>query len=127
MVKKIAFVLVGILVTAGLFAHDLQGKDIVEKGHYRVLTGTLTVDDDELYIDAAEGIYLIHKGPEWYAEEIGFHIASGKSAKVKGFVEGQDISPATITVDGKIYTFRDSYGRPGWAGRGNRDNRRDET
>ena len=68
MVKKIVFVFVGILMTAGLFAHDLQGKDVVEKGRYSVLSGTLKVDEDELYVATDEGTYLIHKGPEWYAE-----------------------------------------------------------
>jgi hypothetical protein len=124
MVKKISFVLLGILMTAGLFAHDLQGRDVVEKGRYTVLSGTLRVDEDELYIDTDKGIYLMHLGPEWYAEEIHFPRTTGKAAKVEGFVVDGDISPTTIAVDSVTYSFRDNTGRPGWAGRGNRDNRR---
>ena len=127
MVKKITFILLGILVTAGLYAHDLLGKDVVEQGRYSALSGTLRVDEDELYIETDGGTYLIHIGPEWYAEEIGFPQTTGKSARVKGFVADQDISPTTIAVDGKTYIFRDRFGRPGWGGRGNRDNRRDDT
>ncbi len=127
MVKKITLILLGSLMTVGLYAHDLTGKEVVEKGRYSVLSGTLKVDEDELYIDTDKGTYLIHIGPEWYAEEIGFPQTTGKSARVKGFVEDQDISPTTIAVDGKTYIFRDRSGRPGWGGRGNRDNRRDDT
>jgi hypothetical protein len=117
MTKKITIILLMVsTVTAGVFAHDLKGKDIAETGKIVIVKGVLNLEDNELYLKTDDTIYTIHLGPEWYAEEIGFPKSSGESATVEGFAVAEDIAPLTIVVRGKTYTFRDEDGAPAWAG-----------
>lgn len=125
MFKKIFMILIGAFLALTAFTADLKGKDIVNGGRLVALNGILRIEDEELYLDAEGKTYQIHKGPEWYSEEIGFSKTSGKTASIEGFLMADDISPVTISVEGKIYRFRDSHGFPLWAGRGNLSNRAD--
>ena len=125
MFKKIFMILIGTFLALTAFAADLKGKDIVNGGRLAALNGILRIEDEELYLDAEGKTYQIHKGPEWYSEEIGFSKTSGKTAVIEGFLMADDISPVTISVEGKIYRFRDSRGFPLWGGRGNLINRSD--
>ncbi|GAH58155.1 unnamed protein product [marine sediment metagenome] len=125
MFKETFIILIGAFLALTAFTADLKGKDIVNGGRLASLNGILRIEDEELYLDAEGKTYQIHKGPEWYSEEIGFSKTSGKTASIEGFLMADDISPVTISVEGKIYRFRDSYGLPLWAGRGNLSNHSD--
>ncbi len=43
---------------------------VVDQGTLMTLSGTLGIDGDELYPEADGETYLIHIGPEWYAEKM---------------------------------------------------------
>ena len=122
MLRKIF--LISVLVAAGfsLFAgeHDLKGRDIAERGEKVELSGIFKVDDNELYLVTDSKELIIHLGPQWYSDEIGFSGKDWVEGTVKGFFYEQEISPITIQVDGKIYSFRDEDGLPAWRGRGER-------
>ena len=128
MIRKILVVAVGICIAVGAFAHDLTGNEVAEKGRLMTLIGILENDGDELYLTADGGkTYLIHIGPEWYAEKIGFlsvaeRAKTSGAATVRGFVYAEDISPVYIALDGKYFAFRHENRAPMWAGRGNRRN-----
>ena len=123
--KKVSTILLMVFVAAAWgFAHDLEGKDIAAEGTIISVAGSLKVEEDELYLKTKEAVYLIHLGPEWYSEEIGFAKVDGRSAVIEGFAVSEEIAPVTILVDGNIYTYRQENGLPAWAGRGNRDNQK---
>lgn len=85
-IKKALVMTVGICIAAGAFAHDLTGRDVADHGELMTLTGVLRSDGNELYLKADGTTYLIHMGPDWYAEEIGFPAETGKAATISGFV-----------------------------------------
>ena len=124
MTRKILFILIGLLITAGIFAsdHELTGRDIVAKGSVRILEGTFETEDGEWYLRIKDQSYAVHKGPDWYTEELGFLPPEGKQVVIEGFVLDNAISPCTITVEKTRYAFRSLEGRPLWSGRGNRQN-----
>ena len=124
MTKKILFILVALLTTAGIFASDsdLTGRDVAEKGSVHTMKGVFEMEDGEWYLRIKDQSYEIHKGPDWYTEEIGFLPPEGKHAVVEGFVFDNAISPCTITIENTRYAFRNLEGQPLWSGRGNRQN-----
>ena len=127
MIRKTLVVVVGVCIAFGAFAHDLTGRDVADRGKLMTLSGIFESDDDELYLTADGKTYLIHIGPEWYAEKIGFlsvaeRAKTSGAATVRGFVYAEDISPVYIALDGKYFAFRHENRAPMWAGRGNRRN-----
>ncbi len=60
-------------------------------------------------------------GPTFYREEVGFDPEVGDELTVTGFHEDGEFKVMSILdASGTPLIFRDEYGRPGWAGRGNR-------
>jgi hypothetical protein len=113
----LAFVL---LVSISIFA-DMKGRDVVDKGEVSEVSGVLTNDGSEWYLDASNKKMLIHLGPEFYRDEIGLKLEEGKYIDITGYVYEDEVTPVSVNYDGKEFTFRDEVGRPAWAGRGNRD------
>ena len=126
MTKKTLFILISILMATAVFASDseLTGREIASKGSIRILEGTFEIEDSEWYLRTEDQFYIVHKGPDWYTEEIGFLPPEGKQVLVEGFVLGDVISPCTITSKNTLYAFRSQEGYPLWGGRGNRSNER---
>ena len=88
------------------------------------VTSTVVAMDEHIIIEIAGGTELeLGMGPTFYREEIGFSTEVGAELIVTGFHEDSEFKVLSI-VDGNDaeYMFRDEYGRPGWAGRGNRQN-----
>ena len=117
-----------LFITAGVFASEteLSGRDIAANGSLRILKGTFEIEDDEWYLQTDDQLYIVHKGLDWYTEEIGFLPPVGKQVIIEGFVLGDEISPCTIKVGNASYAFRSSEGYPLWGGRGNRSNERSD-
>ncbi|MBN1699439.1 MAG: hypothetical protein JW881_18100 [Spirochaetales bacterium] len=115
--------LVMALVIAAAFYGTAEGRDVVDRGEYHELDGTLYSDGAEYYLDTGSVVYSIHLGPDWYSTEIGFPADVRDHAVVKGFVCDMDAAPVAITLADEVYAFRGDDGRPLWAGRGNGRNR----
>jgi hypothetical protein len=118
--KIILVFVVILLVTISVFA-DMKGKDVAEKGQVSDVSGVLSTENNEWYLNSSDKKMIIHLGPEFYRDEIGLKLEENKKIEINGFVYQDEVTPITIKFDGKEYMFRDQYGRPGWAGRGNRD------
>lgn len=124
---KKAFLLIGILVllfvsSTSIFA-DLRGRDLTTKGEIKTFTGVVKIENSEWYLLSGNNKYLVHKGPEFYLEEIGIIINENDTISVNGYVVNNEITPIKITSNQKDYSFRDNSGRPLWAGRGQGRNR----
>ena len=126
MTKKTFFILILLLITAGIFASEteLSGRDIVSNGSLGIIKGTFEIEDDEWYLQTDDQLYIVHKGLDWYTEEIGFLPPVGEQVIIEGFIFKNQISPCIITSGNKPYAFRSSEGYPLWGGRGNRSNER---
>jgi hypothetical protein len=126
MTKKILLIFIILLISVGLFASDteLSGKEIAANGSLLTLSGTFEMEDDEWYLQTDVKLYIIHKGLDWYTEEIGFLPPEGKQVTIEGFVLENEVSPCTIFSENTSYAFRSSEGYPLWGGRGNRSNER---
>ena len=126
MTKKTLLILILLLIAVGLFASDteLSGREIATKGSLLTLTGTFEIEDDEWYLQTDDQLYIVHKGLDWYTEEIGFLPPTGKQVIIEGFVLKDEISPCTIVSENISYAFRSTEGYPLWGGRGNRSNER---
>ena len=113
-------------MATAVFASDseLTGGEIASKGLVCTLEGTFEIEDSEWYLRTENQFYIVHKGPDWYTEEIGFLPPEGKQVVVEGFVLEDVISPCTISIKGTQYAFRSLEGYPLWGGRGNRSNER---
>ncbi len=124
---KRTFLLIGILVllfvSSALIFADLRGRDLTLKGEIKTLTGVVKIENSEWYLLSGNNKYLVHKGPEFYLEEIGLNINENDRIAVNGYVFENEITPVKITVNQKDYSFRDNSGRPLWAGRGQGRNR----
>jgi hypothetical protein len=121
MVKKILIItLIFSVVAAVLFAHDITGKDIVNRGNMVVLDGTLQYESPDWYLYTEDVSYLLHFGNREYQETTGIVLEDGIRCEIKGVVEGSDIAVISATIDGKSYAFRNDDGTPLWAGRGRR-------
>jgi len=99
-------------------ASDRTGRDVADIGTLRTLTGTLSVDGTEWYLDAADGRYLLHMGNTAYVDQTGIALEEGKQALVKGLVDAEEVSVVSIQLDGKASAFRSEDGFPRWAGNG---------
>jgi len=126
MTKKTLFILISLFIATGIFASesDLTGRDIVDRGSLRTMEGTFEIEDTEWYLRTEEQFYIVHKGLDWYTEEIGFLPTEGKQVIIEGFVFEDAISPCTITIENTRYAFRSKEGYPLWGGQGNRSNER---
>ena len=120
MLRKAFLISILVIVGLSLFAdeHELKGRDIADRGEKVELKGIFRVEDDELYLVMVSQSIIIHLGPQWYSDEIGFSKKDGAYGIVKGFFYKEDISPITIQIDDEIYSFRHEDGSPGWKGRG---------
>ena len=113
----LAFIL---LVSISIFA-DMKGRDVVDKGEVSEVSGVLTTDGSEWYLDISNKKMLIHLGPEFYRDEIGLKLEESKYIEITGYVYEDEVTPVSVNYDGKEYVFRNEDGRPAWAGRGRRD------
>lgn len=118
--KKFTVLVSIFLFTGVLFADNFRGRDIAEKGKLQSIAGLAIYMDGEWYVENSTGRYIIHMGPEFYRDEIGIKLEKNDKIQVRGYVFKNDIAPQTIEHKNKIYKFRDSDGKPLWAGRGNR-------
>ena len=83
--------------------------------------GTVTGEDDHVTIGLDDGSTVeLGMGPVFYREEIGFTVTVGDQIVVTGYYEDGEFRVGTIEQGGKTFRFRDEYGRPLWAGRGQR-------
>lgn len=103
-------------------SNSLSGREIAELGKSVEISGILSEEDSEWYIDSGSTRYAVHLGNEEYRESIDLNLRAGENAEIKGYISGTDIAVCTITSDGKEYTLRDESGRPAWAGSGRRRN-----
>ena len=94
-------------MATAIFASDseLTGRDIVNRGSLRTMEGTFEIEDTEWYLRTEEQFYIVHKGLDWYTEEIGFLPPVGKQVIIEGFVLEDEISPCTILSENISYAF----------------------
>jgi hypothetical protein len=97
------------------------GTGLASAYDWLTLEGTVvTVDEDALVIETADGELLID-GRAWaYALEQGFATQAGHEMTVTGFWEDGEFKAAEIVdVDsGESVSVRDQDGRPYWSGQG---------
>jgi hypothetical protein len=96
-----------------------QGRnETVRIVEWETLTGKVSVVDDEITIQTAEGQVLIGMGQSAYRE--GFALAVGDEITVLGFHEDGEFKAGTVEnlTTGETITLRDETGRPMWAGQG---------
>ena len=83
--------------------------------------GSVAGVDDHVTIELDDGSTVeLGMGPVFYREEIGFTVTVGDQIVVTGYYEDGEFRVGTIEQGGKTFRFRDEYGRPLWAGRGQR-------
>jgi hypothetical protein len=99
-------------------ASDRTGRDVADSGSMRTLTGTLSNDGVEWYLDTSDGRYLLHMGNAAFIEQTGIALEAGHEVLVKGLVDAEEMSVVSIKLDGQTYAFRSEDGRPLWAGNG---------
>jgi hypothetical protein len=99
-------------------ASNRTGRDIADIGTVRTLTGTLSNDGTEWYLDTSDRRFLLHMGNASYVEQTGIALEAGQEALVKGLVDAVEVSVVSIQLDGQTYAFRSEDGRPLWAGNG---------
>ena len=113
--------LIATLLAGAVFAHDaaVAGRDVVSAGTEETLTGTLLSEDGvEWSLETEDGAYELHLGPPSFRDTMKIALEQGKEATVYGFVQDRDVSPISVTLDGRRFEFRDESGRPLWAGTG---------
>jgi len=96
-----------------------QGRnETVRIVEWETLTGKVTIVDDEITIQTAEGQVLIGMGQSAYRE--GFGLEAGDEITVLGFHEDGEFKARTVEnlTTGETITLRDETGRPLWAGQG---------
>ena len=98
----------------GYSASQGQSAAAVE---WETLTGTVTVVDNEIAVQTAEGKVIVGLGQSSYRE--GFALDVGDQVTITGFYEGDEFKAGTIEnlTTGQSITLRDQAGRPMWAGR----------
>lgn len=74
----------------------------------------------EFVLSAAGNVIKCGTGPEWYWEESGYQVNVGDELRVTGCEHDDEFSVRQIEnpSTGEVITLRDEQGRPGWAGRG---------
>ena len=82
------------------------------------VTGELSFDDPEWFLETDDGTVALHLGNRSYLESLDLELKEGMSATVEGFVEDDGLSVTTLSLGDGKFTFRDEGGVPLWAGRG---------
>jgi hypothetical protein len=97
-----------------------NGRSVAETGRLADLSGSLDRQGTEWYLVMEEARLALHLGNTRYVESTGIQLQEGAPAKVRGFVDGQEVAVVSIQLDGRLYAFRTQDGVPLWAGRGRR-------
>ncbi len=97
-------------------AGEFRGRDFVQNGVQKELTGTLETEETEWFLMVDSTRYALHMGPAAYRESKGFSLTENSVATVSGFVQNTDIAVSTISSDDMSISLRDTNGRPAWAG-----------
>jgi hypothetical protein len=108
--------------SAGKSIPEQNGRVVAEKGTLENLSGTLSYDGSEWYLESGKDVYILHFGNSSYVESTGIDLDQGEPIDVRGFVSGDEIAVAAARLDSQVYTFRNEDGTPMWAGRGRREN-----
>ena len=112
----------GRLAVRGSGGPEQSGKSVVETGTLDNLSGTLSYDGSEWYLDTGKDLYILHLGNSAFVESTGIDLREGQPIDVRGYVDGDEIAVASARIDSQVYTFRSEDGTPLWAGNGRRDN-----
>jgi len=112
----------GRLADRGSSSPEQSGKSVVEMGNLENLSGKLSYDGSEWYLDTGKDLYILHFGNSAYVESTGIDLREGEPIDVRGFVSNEEIAVAAARIDAQVYTFRNEDGMPLWAGNGRRDN-----
>lgn len=118
--KKIITASIFILLSASLFAGTLRGKDYVQKGTVKTVSGKLFSQDGEWYLKSGSSVTALHMGPSFYHDEIKLQLKDNQNVEANGFMYKNDLAVVTLKVNSTIYKLRDKDGIPLWAGRGNK-------
>ncbi len=110
---------------AGQSTGNRQPIAETEVHDWLTLQGTVTVADNELTVQTADGEVVVGLGQAWYRDEAGFVVNVGDEVVVQGYYEDGEFKAGTVEnlTTGATVTLRDATGRPMWAGRGNGQNR----
>ncbi len=103
----------------GTVAHEAGGGGEHPPETWTTITGAVIAFDHDLLVQTEEGAVVVHLGPEWHWEAVGFSFDPGDQVAVTGFYEDDGFETASIEnlTTGQIATLRDETGRPLWAGR----------
>jgi len=112
----------GRLAERGAGGPEQSGKSVVEMGTLENVSGTLSYDGSEWYLDSGKDLYILHLGNSAFVDSTGINLHEGEQLDVRGFVSGEEIAVAEARLNGQVYTFRNEEGMPLWAGSGRRDN-----
>jgi hypothetical protein len=96
-----------------------QGRnETVRTIEWETLAGIVTVVDNEVTVQTAEGEVLVGMGQSAYRESFGLEV--GDKVSVAGFYEDGEFKAGTIEnlTTGETIVLRDEAGRPMWAGQG---------
>lgn len=84
----------------------------------------VSVDNTTLLAQTSSGEQVIVENRPWqYALSVNFSAQVGDRVEVTGFYESNEFKASQINnlTSGKSVVLRDATGRPGWAGRGQRN------
>jgi hypothetical protein len=112
----------GRLAERGSNAPEQDGKSVVDMGTLGNLSGTLSYEGSEWYLDTGKDMYILHFGNSAYVDSTGINLRKGEQIDVRGFVSGEEIAVAAARIDAQVYNFRNEDGMPLWAGNGRRNN-----
>jgi len=103
-------------------APEQSGKSVVAMGSLEDLSGTLTYDGSEWYLDTGKDLMILHFGNSAYVDSTGIDLREGESIEVRGFVSGEEIAVMAARLNDQVFAYRNEDGTPLWAGNGRRDN-----
>ncbi|MBL7062634.1 MAG: hypothetical protein ISS49_00315 [Anaerolineae bacterium] len=108
----------------GANAHNIW--DTAHIVNWETVTGEVTVVDNEITLQTAEGDVLVGLGQAWYREDTGFALQVGDEVSVTGFHEDGEFKAGSVEnlTTGETLVLRGETGRPMWAGRGRLNNQR---
>lgn len=92
---------------------DPSGRIVAARGERETLSGTLTHEHGEWYLNST---WELHMGPLGHGDEQLF--AHGAAADVDGFVFRNHIAPITVATNGETHEFWEENRMPRWAGTG---------
>jgi hypothetical protein len=101
---------------------EQSGKSVVDMGTLGNLSGTLSYDGSEWYLETGKDQYILHFGNSAYVESTGINLREGETIQVRGFISGEEVAVASARLNERVFTFRNEDGMPLWAGNGRRDN-----